>query len=336
MNTPEHHELIVVGAGPAGLTAAMTAESEGIDSIVVSGNIGGQARESSCVKNYPGMPGGISGSRLTGLLAEQALQFGAEFFAPEMATQIEKTDEGLFVVTTDVGRQFEASTALISTGVQFRQLSARNLAPYLGRGVHYGAPVEGLDHNGKKAVVVGGANSAGQAAVHLAGYNACDVHMVVRGSGLSDSASNYLIEEIDAKSNITVHTHTTVEEAKGGSTLERVVLRTTTEDSPEGQVIELEVDELYVFIGSVPRIQWLPEGVARDNQGFIRTGSSLTPEEREIFAEQTGGRNPYDNETSIPGLFAAGDVRSGTQKRIVKAAADGAGIASDVFRLRSR
>lgn len=322
MPTPETYDLIVVGAGPAGLAAAIGAESERLNTVVLEGKsrLGGQAGTSSLIENYAGFPGGISGPDLMGRMIDQALIFDTEFQAPERATGITRTDEGL-VLATGV-RKFIGSTVLLSCGVDYRRLGATNLAAYLGRGVTYGSPHMANVYEDKKIFIVGGANSAGQAAVHLSQFSRCDVHLLVRGKSIEDKMSGYLIDKITEIPNIEVHTETEVLGVRGNGCLGEITA------SEQGVEVKFPANEMFIMIGAEPRTEWLPEDVMRDKLGFILTGTDLSPDDRKKFRDECG-RPPLSHETSMHGVFAAGDVRHGTVKRVGYAVGDGSGVVSE-------
>jgi thioredoxin reductase (NADPH) len=329
MAQTEKHDLLVIGGGPAGLSAALTAESQSIDTLLLecSGRLGGQAGTASLIENYPGFPEGISGEDLMGRIVDQALKFTTEFIAPARVTEITRTDEGILVGTDD-REEFLGTAALLASGVEHRRLKARNLAAYLGRGATYGSPVQSKEYRDKEFFVVGGADSAGQAAVHLSGFEGCNVHLLVRGNGLQNRLSGYLIDKITQRKNIHVHTNTELRGVDGKSHLEKVVVK-----GPH-DVQEMKADEVFVLIGSTPKTSWLPDAIERDRQGFILSGSDLGTEQRASFAEETKGRQPYNHETSMPGLFVAGDVRSGNDKRVTLAILEGASVVPELHRLR--
>ncbi|HEX4774551.1 MAG TPA: FAD-dependent oxidoreductase [Candidatus Saccharimonadales bacterium] len=324
----ECHDLIVVGAGPAGLSAAINAESERIDTLVLESNnrLGGQAGTSTRIENYPGFPEGVSGEELTARMIDQALKFETEFLAPVRADSLEPTEGGI-VVCSDEGEKFMGRSVLITCGVEYRRLRARNLAAYLGRGASYGSPDISTPYRHKKIVVVGGANSAGQAALHLA--KACEVHLAVRGSSLDDKMSAYLTDRIADNDNIQVHTGCEVVGVDGDGRLKQVTIK-------NGDTLtDMAVDEMFILIGSVPKTHWLPDAVARDRGGFVIAGGDLTHESRDQFSEKTEGRQPFAHETLIPGLFAAGDGRFGTIKRVASAVGDGAVVIPELHRYLS-
>lgn len=328
MPAPNNYDLVVVGAGPAGLAAAIGAESEWLETVVLEGKgrLGGQAGTSSLIKNYAGFPGGISGPDLMGRMTDQALEFDTRFEAPERATGIIRTDEGL-VVTTEA-KEFIGRTVLLSCGVDYRKLGATNLAAYLGRGVAYGSPHMANKYDDKKLFVVGGANSAGQAAVHLSQFTNCDVHILIRGKSINEKMSGYLIDKISETPNIKVHTSTEVVAVQGNGCLGEITV------VQEEQEVALPADEMFVMIGAEPRTGWLNEKVLRDRTGFVLTGTDIPLEERAKF-EGDCGRPPFAHETSMHGVFAAGDVRHGTVKRVGYAVGDGGAAVAELHQYLS-
>lgn len=319
------YDLLVVGAGPAGLTGAMTAESEGINTLMLEADrIGGQAGMSTMIKNYPGFPDGIRGDDLMEQMNRQATNFTADSLAPVRAEGIVRTEEGL-VVQTDSGEDFLGRAVLVSCGVQYRLLKARNAASWLGRGVMYGSPTK-AEYSDKQVAVVGGANSAGQAAVYLSRFDSCMVHMLVRGQSIGEKMSSYLVEEITTLDNIKVHTDTQLEavDGKDGRLTQATI-------STGGTERDMQMDEIFIMIGAIPKTRWLGE-VQRDARGYVSAGSDLSAESRATFMETTEGRQPLPHETSMPGLFVAGDVRQGSNKRVASAVGDGTNTVPDLHR----
>jgi thioredoxin reductase (NADPH) len=321
---PEY-DLLVIGGGPTGLTAAMTAESEGLNTLVTdaAGQFGGQAGTSSFIENYPGFPQGITGEELTSLLLDQGLKFNTEYLGHWRAESIERSANGL--ITRDDGESILARTVLLATGVQYRPLRVPNLAAYLGRGVTYGSPRLSDKYEGKRLCVIGGANSAGQASMHLSEQAECTVDMLVRAKSLSDKMSKYLVDRIVGTEKIRVHTGTEVTSVDGDGKLREMTVRTGDD------VRTIEVDELFILIGAVPKTGWLPEIVVKDERGYVKSGSDIDEVARSKFLAENG-RAPLPHETSMSGLFVAGDVRCGTTKRVVTSAADGVGAISDIHR----
>ncbi|MFI7742344.1 FAD-dependent oxidoreductase [Kocuria rhizosphaericola] len=318
-------DVVIVGAGPAGLAAAVYASSEGLATIVVEQQaVGGQAGTSSLIRNYPGFSRGVSGAHLAFRSFQQAWVFGAEFVFLRQAESLR--DEGAVrtVVLSD-GGVVRGRTVVVATGVDYRRLGVPQLEELLGRGVFYGAAVsEAPSLVGQHACVVGGGNSAGQAALHIAKY-AVDVTLLVRGPSLAASMSDYLIAQLEATRNVNIRYGTTVVGARErDGSLAAVEVAAT--GAPGGAPIEeIPAAALFVLIGSVPRTSWLPDTVQRDPAGFLRTGGA-----RDV-AEPASGEpsgSPLPLETSLPGVFAIGDVRAGSIKRVATAVGDGATVIS--------
>src|SRR5215469_10775661 len=314
----EVFDVAVVGAGPAGLAAAVYASSEGLSAVVVEHEaVGGQAGTSSMIRNYPGFSQGISGARLAQETRRQAWAFGTTFVYMRQANSLSRTG-GHYRLALSDGSVLVARTVIIATGATYRRLGIPALEDLQGRGVFYGAAVsEAPAMRGRSVFVAGGGNSAGQAALHLAKW-ASQVTILVRAESLADSMSDYLIREIDAAPNVDVRYRVQVTDGTGAGHLESLVL----EDTASGQRCSVPADALFVLIGAQPHTQWLGEAIARDQQGFILTGADLPA--------GTGGRRwhparrPLPLETSLPGVFAAGDVRHGSVKRVASAVAEGA------------
>lgn len=310
--TTEFHDLVVVGAGPAGLAAAVYGASEGLSTTVIEAEApGGQAGTSSRIENYLGFPQGVSGSDLSRRALTQARRFGATFVSPRQVTGLRR-DDPYRILTLDDGAELRTSAVIIATGVQYRELNVPGAGELRGRGVFYGsASTEASSLGGEHVVVVGGANSAGQAAVHLARY-ADKVTIAVRADSLAKRMSSYLIEQIASIPAIEVLTRTEVAEFHGVDHLEGVTLTT-----PEGAK-RVEAAASFVFIGARPRTEWLEGIVARDKAGFVVTGSDLTE-----IGRWNLDRDPMLLETSVPGVFAVGDVRSLSVKRVASAVGEG-------------
>jgi thioredoxin reductase (NADPH) len=302
------YDVVVVGAGPAGLSAAVYARTEGLRTVLVEPiAMGGQAGTSSMIRNYLGFPRGISGSELAARAFEQALLFGTEMVYGSGAVGLATSDGG-YEVTLDRGDVVSGRTVVIATGVSYRRLGIDSLEALSGAGVFYGAATtEAPSLRDEDVFVVGGGNSAGQAAVHLARY-ARQVTILVRGDSLAASMSDYLVTEIEAAANIAVRYRTTVVGGSGDDRLERLDLR----DVSSGGVTTVDAAALFVLIGAEPFTGWLPSEVARDDWGYILTGLDDGAPERLAF------------ETQLPGVFAVGDVRRGSVKRVASAVGEGA------------
>jgi thioredoxin reductase (NADPH) len=310
-------DVVVVGAGPAGLAAAVYASSEGLDVLVVEANSpGGQAGSSSRIENYLGFPSGISGQELTARAFTQAQKFGAELMIAEGATRLECTRKA-YTIEIDRGPRVPARTVIIATGAEYRKLPLENIAKFEGVGVYYGATfIESQLCEGEEVVVVGGGNSAGQAAVFLA-QTASKVYVLVRSRGLADSMSRYLIRRIEESPAIELRTCTELTALEGNDRLERVQWRKDHEPSESH-----EIRHVFVMTGAAPSTQWLNGCLAMDARGFIKTGTDLSREEL-TAAKWPLARQPYLLETSRPGVFAVGDVRAGNIKRVASAVGEG-------------
>jgi len=312
------YDLVVVGCGPAGLAAAVYGASEGLRTLVVEEKApGGQAGMSSRIENYLGFPKGLSGSELARRAVSQARRFGVEILNAQRVVGLETEGPSRSVLLGD-GSTVCSRALLIATGVAYRQLAAPGLDRLTGAGVYYGAAVLDAESvRGSSVYIVGGANSAGQAAMHFSAH-AEKVTLLVRGASLSSSMSQYLIDQIGATSNIEVRTGTVVAEAIGTDRLEELVLSSTDGTDTE----RVPASALFIFIGARPRTDWLDDRVARDEHGFILSGQDVAR-----VAGQTGApaidRPPFMLETSVPGVFVAGDVRHGSVKRVASAVGEG-------------
>ena len=311
----DFYDIIVVGAGPAGLAAAVYGASEGLRTVVIEPEApGGQAGSSSRIENYLGFPSGVTGADLGRRAYAQAARFGAEFVT-QRATGMRIDGQYRFLELAD-GREISSHCVLLAPGVQYRKLDIPGADRLTGRGIYYGAAlVEALACQGEEVFMVGGANSAGQAALHFARY-ATKVTMLVRGVGLSATMSKYLIDEIARTSNIVVDASTQVLEALGDEHLAELRLR-----NPSGEV-QVQASMLFIFIGAAPVTAWLPPSVMRDEKGFILAGPDLRKDGKlpEVWTEK---RDPFLLETSVPGVFVAGDVRAGSVKRVASAVGEG-------------
>jgi thioredoxin reductase (NADPH) len=315
----DFYDVVVVGGGPAGLGAAVYAASEGLRTVLVEKKAtGGQAGQSSRIENYLGFPDGVSGAQLTERARRQALKFGAELLSTREAVGLEVAGSARLIHFAD-GTTIGAHSAVLATGVTYRRLEAEGLAELTGRGVYYGSTsTEAPSCAGEDVYLVGGANSAGQAAVYFARY-ARNVHVLIRGDDLRTSMSQYLISQLNALPNIEVHTCTEVVAGDGDEHLEQLTLL----DVPSGRTRTVDAQWLFVFIGAEPRTDWLDGVVARDRRGFVLTGGDLTAQGQRPPG-WTLPRNPYHLESSVPGVFAAGDVRAESVKRVASAVGEGA------------
>jgi thioredoxin reductase (NADPH) len=311
----EFYDLIVIGAGPAGLAAGVYGASEGLRTLIIEPLApGGQAGSSSRIENYLGFPSGITGADLGRRAHAQASRFGAEFIT-QRATGMRIDGQYRFVQLAD-GREISSHCVLLAPGVQYRKLDIPGADRLAGCGIYYGAAlVEARACQGEEVYIVGGANSAGQAALHFAKY-ATKVTMLVRGDGLSLTMSKYLIDEISRTSNIVIEARTQVLEAFGNERLESLRLRGPAGDS------QVPASSLFVFIGAVPVTAWLPPCILRDERGFVLSGSDLRKDGKlpDVWHET---REPLLLETSVPGVFVAGDVRCGSIKRVASAVGEG-------------
>jgi len=310
-------DLVIIGAGPAGLAAAVYGASEGLDVLVLeTSSPGGQAGSSSKIENYLGFPTGISGRELAGRAYTQAQKFGAQVLIAR-GTRLAR-DRKPYVVEVDNGARIQARTVVIATGAEYRKPPIENLSRFEGAGVYYGATfVEAQVCNGEEVIVVGGGNSAGQAAVFLAGMTK-RVHMLVRSAGLADTMSRYLIRRIEETPTIVLRPRTEVVGLEGGHHLESVRWR----NSETGQTEEHTIRHLFLMTGARPNTLWLDGCVVLDTKGFIKTGPVLSPEDLSA-AHWPLARRPYLLETSLPGAFAVGDVRGGSIKRVASAVGEG-------------
>ena len=311
------HDLLIIGAGPAGLAAAVYAASEGLDvRMVETFAPGGQAGTSSRIENYLGFPTGISGAALAGRAFSQAQKFGAQLSVAWHAVRLRCEDWPYSVDMAD-GRSMRSKAVLIASGAQYRMPDIANLSLFLGRGIYYAAThLEAKLCADEDVIVVGGGNSAGQAAVFLAG-SCRHVHMLVRSDGLAESMSRYLIRRIEETPNISLHTHTQLTTLDGSDRLERVSW-TRGNGEPEAR----DLRHVFLMTGAQPNTGWLQSCVVLDNHGFVKTGPDLGKEQL-ANARWSLSRPPYLLESSVPGVFAAGDARAGSVKRIASAVGEG-------------
>jgi thioredoxin reductase (NADPH) len=314
----EECDLLIVGAGPAGLAAAVYGSSEGLETVVLEREaLGGQAGMSTMIHNYLGFPAGISGDELTFRAYEQAWQFGAEFLFSNEARSLEPTAGGFDVGLAD-GSSLRAGAVILAMGVTYRRLAVPRLDAYRGSGVFYGSvSSEARSLRDMEVFVVGGGNSAGQAAIHLAKY-ARHVTLVMRGDGLTDSMSRYLVSFLENADRISMRPHTTVVDGDGDTRLRQLTLEDRASDEREA----VPADALFVMIGADPHTAWLPPEIARDDQGYLLTGPEATGAGSGRPWPLT--RLPLGLETSAPGVFAAGDVRAESVKRVASAVGEGA------------
>ncbi len=317
-------DLVVVGTGPAGLAASVYGASEGLETLSLDAvAVGGQAGASSRIENYVGFPNGISGGDLASQAAIQALRLGARLNAPCEVIGF-RVETGFHVVVLADGSEVATRTVIVASGARYRRLDVDALERFEGAGIYYAATeMEARDCRDGTVVVVGGGNSAGQAAIYMS-QQGNDVVLAVRRDGLTETMSHYLIERIDADPDIELATRTEVRELHGDTHLERVVL----EHGGSGQRRTVSCGGLFCFIGAVPATSWLGECVALDRSGFVLTDRSVQDEHVDHLA--FAGRDPLPFETSLPGVFAAGDVRHGSMKRVAAAVGEGSSAVRSV------
>ena len=306
------YDVAIIGGGPAGLAAAVYGGSEGLRTIMIEREApGGQAGTSSRIENYLGFPSGISGGQLASRALLQAKRFGSEILVTRTVESIETLENGLHCIELDGGRRLPARALIIATGVAWRNLDATNAEAYIGRGVFYGAAqTEASGTRGKDIVLVGGGNSAGQAAMFFSNY-AKSIVIIIRAPSLSESMSHYLIEQLQTKHNISLETRTIVTEVAGEGHIETIVTR----NIDTGATTARPVDGVFVFIGADAETSWLPPEIERDARGYIKTGRDV--------AHWTEKRSPFPLETNVPGIFAVGDVRAGSVKRVASGVGEG-------------
>ena len=310
-------DVVIVGAGPAGLAAAVYAASEGLNVLMIETTApGGQAGSSSKIENYLGFPTGISGQNLAGRAYAQARKFGAKLIIARSAIKL--SGKRPYKIEIDDGHSVAGRTVVIATGAQYRKLPLKNLDDFEGMGIYFGATfIEAQMCGEEEVIVVGGGNSAGQAAVFLS-ETAKHVHMLVRSNGLADSMSRYLIRRIEDSPKITLHVCTEISALEGENHLERVQWR----DKNTGATEMHDIRHIFLMTGATPNTQWLNGCVALDDKGFVRTGSDLSEEDL-LKSGWPLERHPFLLETSLPGVLAVGDVRSGNVKRVASAVGEG-------------
>jgi len=320
-------DLVVIGAGPSGLAAAVYGASEGLDVVVLeTSSPGGQAGSSSKIENYLGFPTGISGQDLAGRAYMQAQKFGAKLLIAR-ATRI-VCDHSPYIIEAENGARIPARTILIATGAQYRKLPLKNLSQFEGAGVYYGATfVERQLCSGEEVIVIGGGNSAGQAAVFLA-QTTKRVYVLVRSAGLATSMSRYLIRRIEESPNVIVKPYTEIIALEGNLSLDSVRWR----NNKTGQIENHSIKRIFVMTGADPNTGWLNGCLVLDTKGFIKTGPDLSPENLSATGWSLK-RQPYLLETSLPGVFAAGDVRGGSIKRVASAVGEGSTVISFVHKI---
>lgn len=315
----EIYDVVIIGAGPAGLAAAVYGGSEGLKTLLIEKRApGGQAGTSSRIENYLGFPNGLSGSDLARRAITQATRFGVEFLSPQEVVGIESHDQYKTIHLSD-GDSVNAKAVVITTGVNYRKLESKGLSDFTGAGVYYGAAMtEAHAFKGKQVYIVGGGNSAGQAAMYLSTF-AEKVHIVIRRESLVSSMSSYLIDQINKTENIELVPFTEVVEADGNGQLQTLVLSNSERESTE----TVHADGLFIFIGARPYTDWVKNQIIKNKKGFIETGKELN--KYHDFAKVWKlERTPYLLETCAPGIFAAGDVRAGAMNRVASAVGEGA------------
>jgi thioredoxin reductase (NADPH) len=311
---------VIIGCGPAGLAASVYAATDGLAGGTVEALApGGQAGTSPRIENYLGFPAGVSGAELTQRALLQAVKFGAEFLLPHAARTLRAEPNATLAIGLDDGSELTARAVIVATGARYRRLEVSGAARFEAFGLFYAAThLDAVGCRGKDVIVVRGGNSAGQAALSLTAY-ANRVHLIVRRADLSETMSHYLIERIAANERVTLVTSSQVVEFRGEDQLEAAVVK-----GPNGDLHTLPVRAVYALLGADPHTEWLPDLVDRDQHGFVLTGEALPAPTLASAHWQALGRPPASLETSVPGVLAAGDVRSGSVKRVASAVGEGA------------
>jgi thioredoxin reductase (NADPH) len=314
LRNDEAFDVLIVGGGPAGVAAGVYAGAEGLRALVIEdAAIGGQAGTSSRIENYMGFPTGISGGDLVWRGEVQAMKFGTRFAMPRRVAKLERLEDGAFCTTFDNGERVRGGAIIVAAGVQYRRLPIDRLPEFEGAGVYYAATeIEARHCKGTQAVIIGGGNSAGQAAMYLSRSAKC-VHVLVRGSSLAASMSSYLSSRLEADPAISIHYGAEVANLHGAAHLEAITLR----DANTGETRDIETRALFIMVGAAPNTAWLSGLVELDAKGFVRTGWEI------------GAQSPYA--TSHPGIFAVGDVRAGSVKRVASAVGEGSVVVSKVW-----
>lgn len=317
-------DLVIIGAGPAGLSAAVNAASEGLKTILCETHqFGGQAGTSSLIENYLGFEKGITGADLVRSAVSQAIKFGVDFHIPFNAVRIQQNTDGSHNVYSDDGETICCMAILLAMGVNYKRLSIPTLSRFNGLGVSYGSPSLSDNFSGKTICIIGGANSAGQAACYLAACTGCSVILIIRNQ-LEDKMSDYLVKKVRSHENIRVMEKTEVVAADGRMELEVITVATViSSEAPYTQMEEIRTNKLFILIGAMPKTYWLKDVVALDELGFIITGSSSC------------SVNALPTECA-PGIFAAGDIRKGSIKRVSNAVGEGTAAINDVHTYLSR
>jgi len=328
INQTQVRDIVIIGAGPSGLAAAVYGASEGLDVLMLeTGTPGGQAGSTSKIENYLGFPTGISGQDLAARAYNQSQKFGAEMLISKGTRLICKSKP--YLVEIENGAQIPTHTIVIATGVEYRRPSQlKNLSKFEGAGIYYGATfIESQLSIDEEVIVVGGGNSAGQAAVFLAGTSK-RIHMLIRSGGLAESMSRYLIRRIEDTPNIVLRPYTEIISLEGDNHLQSVRWR----NNQTGQTEDHNIQHVFVMTGATPNTRWLDGCVVLDNKGFIKTGANLLPEELKASGWPLS-RQPYFLETSLPGVFAVGDIRAGSIKRVASAVGQGSAAISLVHQV---
>ncbi len=313
------YDVVIIGAGPAGLAAAVYGGSEGLKTLLIEKRApGGQAGTSSRIENYLGFPNGLSGSDLARRAITQATRFGVEFLSPQEVVSIEVKDQYKTLSLSD-GSSVNAKAVVVTTGVNYRKLESKGVSDFTGAGIYYGAAMtEAHAFKDKQVYIVGGGNSAGQAAMYLSSF-AKNVYIAVRRESLVATMSSYLIDQIDKTENIDLLPFTEVEEACGDGKLQKLVLK----DSKDDSFRDVEADGLFIFIGAKPYTEWIESDIIKNERGYLETGKELMryDEYKKVWQLE---RQPFLLETCSPGIFAAGDVRAGAMNRVASAVGEGA------------
>ena len=317
--THELYDVVIIGAGPAGLSAAVYGGSEGLKTLLIEKRApGGQAGTSSRIENYLGFPSGLSGAELSRRAITQAIRFGVDFLSPEEVVGIEIKDN-YKILTLGNGKTINTKSIVITTGVNYRKLETDGVGDFTGAGVYYGAATtEANACRDREVYVVGGGNSAGQGAMYLSQF-AKNVYILIRKPDLSETMSHYLIDQIEGTPNIHLLSCSEIVKAKGDGHLQELDIQ----DLNEGGTRTVPADALFIFIGAKPYTEWIQTDMLKDKRGFIETGRALVnyPDYRKIWKKQ---REPYTLETCVPGVFAAGDVRASAMNRVASAVGEGA------------
>jgi thioredoxin reductase (NADPH) len=314
----ELYDVVIIGAGPAGLAASVYGSSEGLKTLLIERKVpGGQAGTSSRIENYLGFPAGLSGADLTRRAITQSTRFGTDFLSPQSVKEIKLKDNYKTIVMDD-NTEVLTKSVVITTGVDYRQLTTPGIDQFTGAGIYYGAAMtEAASCKDANVYIVGGGNSAGQAAMYLSKF-ARQVFIMIRKESLAATMSSYLIDQLDGVSNITLMPCSEITEAKGESRLQQLVIK----NLDNGESSTVDADALYIFIGAKPFTDWLGKAVIKNDKGFVETGRDLNSCQ-DFEKIWKSSRDPYLLETSIPGIFAAGDVRAGAMNRVASAVGEG-------------